>query len=79
MSRSRRNTPIRGITTAESEKKDKQIANRKLRRIIRSKLQFRSVEEPTLSDLRELSNVWSMDKDGKSYFDPKKFQKEMRK
>ncbi|HZY10299.1 MAG TPA: hypothetical protein VFF29_04020 [Bacteroidota bacterium] len=78
MSRSRRITPIRGITTAESEKKDKQIANRKLRRIIRSKLRSRYTEELT-PYLREVSNVWSMRKDGKSYFDPKKFPKEMRK
>jgi hypothetical protein len=32
MSRSYRKTPIRGITTADSEKRDKQLANRRLRR-----------------------------------------------
>ncbi|MDO5058510.1 MAG: hypothetical protein Q4D82_01040 [Neisseria sp.] len=32
MSRSRRKTPIRGVTAAESEKQDKRFANRAFRR-----------------------------------------------
>jgi hypothetical protein len=71
MSRSRRKTPKAGITTADSEKQDKRLANRDLRRKVRQgKLDLR---------VRDVSNVWSFDKDGKQRFDPKKHPKEMRK
>ena len=77
MSRSRRKTPVRGITTAESEKQDKRIANRKLRRRVRSVLR-RDAEAP-LPHLREVSDPWMMDKDGKAPFDPARHPNEMRK
>jgi hypothetical protein len=71
MSRSRRKTPKAGITTADSEKQDKRLANRDLRRKVRQgKLDLR---------VRDVSNGWSFDKDGKQRFDPKKHPKEMRK
>lgn len=38
MSRSRKKTPIIGITTAETEKKNKLEANRRLRRLNRIKI-----------------------------------------
>ena len=63
MSRSKRKTPIAGITTSASEKKDKQAANRVLRRLTRA-----DPENAPL--LREVSDVWSMGKDGKIRFDP---------
>jgi hypothetical protein len=64
MSRSKRNTPKRGITTSETEKENKRNANRKLRRKV--KIQVKK-GEINLSRLREISNVWSFDKDGKMY------------
>lgn len=74
MSRSRRKMPITGMTTADSEKQDKRLANRKLRRKVRQVLP----EEPeVLPDLREVSDPWTMDKDGKKWIDPD--SKEMRK
>lgn len=64
MSRSKRQTPKTGITTAETEKKNKRNANRKLRRTV--KIQVKQ-DKDKLSTLREVSDVWSFDKDGKQY------------
>lgn len=64
MSRSKKKTKIQGVTTATSEKENKRGANRKFRRIV--KLQLKS-GEVLLSKLREVSNVWSFDKDEKKY------------
>lgn len=64
MSRSHQKTPIRGNTIAESEKQDKRHANRKFRRIVRQKMK---AGEDTLPQIREVSNVWKFDKDGKTY------------
>ncbi len=69
MSRSRRKNPFTGFSTADSEKEDKRIANRKERRKIRQVLPAEPAPE-LLPHRRELSNVWSMDKDGKRRFDP---------
>lgn len=67
MSRSYKHTTISGITTATSEKRDKQLANRRFRRI--SKHRVRIDEEP-LIDLNEISDPWDFQKDGKRYFFP---------
>jgi hypothetical protein len=75
MSRSFQKTPITGVTTCESEKQDKREANRKLRR--KTKLQVKAGSEMILA-LREVSDVWSMGKDGKSYRENAS-QKELRK
>ena len=75
MSRSKKKIKIQGITTANSEKKNKQEANRKFRRIVKQKL---SVEENDLPEKREVSNVWSFDKDGKRY-NSEMTDKELRK
>ncbi|HEU0300406.1 MAG TPA: hypothetical protein VFR37_13145 [Longimicrobium sp.] len=77
MSRSRRHTPIRGITTADSEKQDKRIANRKLRRKVR--VAIRCDAEGELPARRGVSNPWCMDKDGKTVFDPARYPGDMRK
>ncbi|MBX9948638.1 MAG: hypothetical protein K2Y39_05730 [Candidatus Obscuribacterales bacterium] len=66
MSKSFRKSPICGITTAESEKKDKQLAHRRERRIVRQILGSDPLR-PVLPHRREVSNVWSFDKDGKQY------------
>uniref|UniRef100_UPI00404A94AD hypothetical protein n=1 Tax=Flavobacterium sp. TaxID=239 RepID=UPI00404A94AD len=75
MSRSEKKTKIRGITTATSEKENKQDANRKYRRIIKQKVKSKESELP---DLKEISNVWSFDKDGKIY-DSEMTEKDLRK
>ena len=60
MSRSHRKTPVFGFTTATSEKQDKRHANRRLRRAVhQGKIYLR---------LRDVSNVWSLGKDGKKYW-----------
>jgi len=77
MSRSLRRNPIIGHTTAESEKYDKRLANRCLRRSSRQALrasQDGSGALPVegvldLPLLREVSNVYSFDKDGKQWLD----------
>ena len=78
MSRSRRKKPCTGITTSESEKQDKRFANRKYRRAVKIRLTA-EVENGVLPEMRELTNLWAMDKDGKKWFDPQKFPKLMRK
>lgn len=78
MSRSRKKTPIGGIAVGRSEKQEKRLANRKARRHVRVALATDS-DRDVLPHLREISNVWSMAKDGKHYFDPHRYAKEMRK
>jgi hypothetical protein len=77
MSRSRRRTPICGIATADSEKRDKRIANRKLRR--KARVATRVDAEGEMPARREVSNPWCMDKDGKTRFDPARHPESMRK
>ena len=75
MSRSRRKTPVCGHTTAESEKKDKRIHNRKFRRLAKT------VNDPDSMPQKsyEVTDPWTMDKDGKQRFDPGQFPRGMRK
>jgi hypothetical protein len=75
MSRSEKKTKIRGITTAKSEKENKQEANRKYRRIVKQKVKSKESELPKI---KEISNVWSFDKDGKIY-DSEMTDKDLRK
>lgn len=82
MSQSRKKTPVSGNTTARSEKQDKRLANRRLRRNTKQVLVVNGKGgpefDPTLPLLREVSNVWSFDKDGRHWMrDPK--PKDMRK
>jgi hypothetical protein len=77
MSRSRRKTPVAGLTTAESEKQDKRRANRRLRRRVRAILP--AEPDAVLPDLREVSCVWAFDKDGKRRFDLRSHPDWMRK
>jgi hypothetical protein len=75
MSRSFRKTKIFGITTCESEKKDKRIANRKFRR--KSKAAVKEGAEPP-HDLAEVSSTWDFGKDGKMYW-PNAIKRDMTK
>lgn len=63
MSRSVGHTPIGGHCKCRSEKDEKRAANRKLRRIVR--MSVRSGLDP-LPVIREVSNVWTWGKDGKT-------------
>lgn len=65
MSRSRRKKPITGVTTASSEKEDKKLWHRVFRR--KNKQLLNAGEEPL--DIKDVSNPWDMDKDGKVYHD----------
>ncbi len=75
MSRSRRKTKKRGVTTAASEKRNKTDANRKLRRFNRQKVKQ---GESSFRTKRDNSNIWNFDKDGKVY-DVGMNSKDMRK
>lgn len=66
MSRSFRRSPFMGCTGARSEKEDKRHYNRAIRHKVRQLLH--TGEEDIFPLLREMSNVWSMDKDGKFFF-----------
>jgi hypothetical protein len=77
MSHSRKKSPIRGNAAAPSEKADKRHANRALRRRVRTAfLVDPELEAPP--ERRDVSNVWTMAKDGKHYIrDPR--PKDLRK
>ncbi len=69
MSRSSKKVPITGNTKAESEKTDKQIANKRMRVRLKQQLSvindFYDVFSP---NKRFFSNVYSFAKDGKRRF-----------
>lgn len=66
MSRSRKHTPIGGITTARSEKADKRLGNRRLRRRVKVKLWVGEEEVADTLDL--VYDHWNAAKDGKGWF-----------
>lgn len=78
MSRSRRRTPKRGITTARSEKQDKVSAHRTERRTVRVAL-AQGAAEHELPHRREVSDPWLMAKDGKAYLGQKAQPRDLRK
>ena len=78
MSRSKKKISIGGITTSPSEKQDKRIYNRRYRHTYKQLLQM-DFQRELLPHLKEYSNPWSMNKDGKKWFDAKKYPKYMRK
>jgi len=77
VTRSRKKSPILGITTAQSEKADKVAAHRRERRNVRSRLDGDPLTE-ILPAQREVSNVWTFAKDGKAYL-PDARPKDLRK
>lgn len=66
MSRSRRKTPIKGVTAASSEKNDKRHANRALRHRARQALAANPTQE-VAPERREVGNAWAMAKEGKHF------------
>lgn len=78
MTRSRKKTPLQGNTTATTEKEDKKINHRRIRRAVTQAIGI-APEAELLPHEKELSNPWLMDKDGKHRFDPALYPKSMRK
>jgi hypothetical protein len=76
MSRSRRKTPVIGITTAHSEKQDKRWHNRLLRRKAHQTIRLGDELFPVKN---EVSSTWDMAKDGKRRFYPRSEPKLLRK
>jgi hypothetical protein len=83
MSRSRRKTPITGHTTAASEKRDKRLANRRLRKRVRQRLAYldhEDLEDEILPEMRDVSDAeWDFAKDGKMWLGYDNYPKLMRK
>ena len=72
MSRSYKKTPIIGHTKSESEKTDKKSWHRRFRHktkdILRSMHNdIDSIDETVMPVEDDVSNLWSMSKDGKTY------------
>jgi hypothetical protein len=76
MSRSRRKTPITGMTTSKSEKEEKRWHNRVWRRKVRQAIHR---GDDILPDKDEIMTTWEMAKDGKQHFNPRKHPDLMRK
>jgi hypothetical protein len=76
MSRSRRHTPVTGITKSESDTRDKVLAHRRQRRRVRTALASGHAEIVTR---RKAGDVWGVAKDGKQRFDPRRWPQLMRK
>lgn len=73
MARSRKKTPIQGIACSESDSAWKRRANRALRRQVRlaiADLPLDGHSDQDLPELREVSDIWDGDKDGKRYIHP---------
>ena len=70
MSRSKRRTPVCGMTGAASEKQDKRLYNRRYRRVCKQAIHADPARE-LLPLLREYSNPGAMGKDGKYRFNPR--------
>lgn len=71
MSRSRRKVPIFGIASARSEKQDKRIWHKRMRAQERTKqtaLPAHELDAHLPVVVLEVSNVWSMRKDGRIYW-----------
>ena len=77
MARSRRKNPFRGLTLADSEKADKVASHRRYRKALKQALS--STLETPLPLERQLTNAWSMAKEGKARFDPRAYPRMMRK
>lgn len=75
MSRSRKHSPIGGLTTARSEKKDKIMANQKTRSSIKRELRKALMEDDeealdllSTKSVKDYVNTYDMAKDGVRYY-----------
>lgn len=67
MGKSRRKTKIFGWTCSDSEKRDKVIHHKKMRRRVKDQIQKGEFEEPFPVD-NEVSDVYTWDKDGRQFW-----------
>ena len=80
MSRSFKKHPVTGITCAESEKKDKEFANRKLRRKTKHMIQEAVYnDEKILPEQKDTSDTWEFNKDGKRNWKGTEYEKRARR
>ena len=77
MSRSRRKTPIAGVTAAPSDKFSKAVSNRAHRRALKQSTATDAETPPPT--MEQALDRWSMAKEGRFRFDPKESPKRMRK
>jgi hypothetical protein len=77
MAGSKRKTPVRAVTSSTSEKSDKAASHRKIRRTVRQLVL--ATPGAVLPLEKELTNTFSMAKDGKARLDPAKSPKLLRK
>lgn len=78
MARSRKKTPKAGITTARSEKTEKQANHRRERRRVRQTLEADPGAD-VLPHTKEVSNPWTMAKVGKAYLGTRAQRKDLKK
>jgi hypothetical protein len=67
MGKSYRRTKIFGHTKSDSEKQDKTFHHRRMRKRIKDQIHKGEFDKPFPME-REVSNVWTWDKDGKHYW-----------
>jgi len=82
VSGSKRKTPVCGVTSAASEKADKLAWHRRLRRASRQRIVQAGEDSDATALLpqpKDVSNPWSMSKDGKRRFEPSRVPSKMRK
>lgn len=74
MSRSMRKTKMFGITSAESEKQDKRLWNRKFRKVCKKLI---CQQEEAHLKIKAVTNVWDGSKDGKRFWHniPRKYMR----
>ena len=78
MTHSRKKTSKTGITSATSEKAEKQDNHRRERRRVRQTL-YVDPDHEVLPHTKELSNPWSMAKDGKVFLGKRASRKDLKK
>lgn len=66
MSRSRKKSPVTGITVADSEAQDKRLWHKRLRAMTRARLAHE--DDPFPVAVNEASSPWLMSKDGKRWW-----------
>lgn len=69
MSRSRKKSPIIGVTAAASAAGDKRRANKRLRRVAKERV-LRNPEGVLPAKLKEISDIWTTAKEGKIRISP---------
>ena len=79
MSRSYKKNSITGNSGSSSEKKDKQLCNKKLRRKIKQIMNKEEVDDWLFPIPNEIQDTWLMPKERKSYFDDKQYHELLRK